>query len=182
MPKFSPAETQLPTEELDKLAGPKLVSWYKRMLSQPSFAKVQQEISDALSKWDENNRWAGILHAGKRDEAEQTIFDKIVAKSIPSQVVFEDDKVLVFKDINPQAPTHLLVIPKRRETLSQLRFATAEHEGILGHMLAVVAKVASEEGLGDYRLVVNDGRGAGQEVFHLHMHVLAGRPLTWPPG
>jgi len=90
--------------------------------------------------------------------------------------------VVVFKDINPQAPTHWLVVPKTRQGLTQLREARAEHASILGHMMTTIAKVAKEKQLGDYRVVVNDGPKAGQEVYHLHMHVVAGRDFAWPPG
>ena len=96
----------------------------------------------------------------------------------------EDDKCLAFRDINPVAPTHVLVIPKHREGLTQLRMADAEHKDILGHLLVVAAKVANAEG-GDgsgYRIVINDGIAAAQSVFHLHVHVIGGRDMTWPPG
>ena len=109
-------------------------------------------------------------------------------------MVHEDDKCLAFRDINPVAPTHVLVIPKHREGLTQLRMADAEHKDILGHLLVVAAKVANAEGFtaennsdegGDgsgYRIVINDGIAAAQSVFHLHVHVIGGRDMTWPPG
>ena len=99
----------------------------------------------------------------------------------------EDDKCLAFRDISPVAPTHVLVIPKHREGLTQLRHADAEHQDILGHLLVVAAKVAQDEGFtadgeGGYRIVINDGAQAAQSVFHLHVHVIGGRDMTWPPG
>mmetsp|Transcript_42175 Transcript_42175/g.100116 ORF Transcript_42175/g.100116 Transcript_42175/m.100116 type:complete len:300 (-) Transcript_42175:178-1077(-) len=169
---FSP-ETEFPT----------LAKWFSTIQdTEPVFARVAGEVQGGLDFWAKNGRWDAIHLAGKRDIAPATIFDKILAKEIPSDVVYEDSKVLVFKDINPKAPTHLLLIPKHREGLTQLREAAPDHAGVLGHLLVTAAKVAKEQELGDYRLVINDGKGAGQEVFHLHAHLLAGRDLTWPPG
>jgi histidine triad (HIT) family protein len=112
---------------------------------------------------------------------EVTIFDKIVKGEIPCTKVFEDEKVLAFKDINPAAPVHVLLIPKNREGLDRLSYAEDRHKDLLGHMMVSVPKVAQAAGLSDYRLVINDGAKAGQTVFHLHMHILGGGPLKWPP-
>jgi len=180
LPKFEPKGS---TWSQEACFGANLSRWFNWVkVNDASFAKVYEEITGALKGWDENGRWDTIQGAGKRDTAPATIFDKIIAKEIPSDIVFEDDHCLVFKDVNPQAPTHLLVIPKKREGLTQLRHATEDHKGMLGHMMATVASVVREHKLEGYRLVVNDGESAGQTVFHLHMHILAGRPLTWPPG
>lgn len=104
-------------------------------------------------------------------------------QKIPANVVYEDELVFAFRDIAPVAPTHVLLIPKRRDGLTQLQFATAEHKQVLGHMLAVaVPAIAAKEGLTSYRLVVNDGAESCQSVFHLHMHIIGGKQLTWPPG
>jgi histidine triad (HIT) family protein len=110
------------------------------------------------------------------------LFCKIVAGSIPAKLVFEDDRAVAFRDINPQAPTHALVIP--RSHIPSLAEAVEEDEALLGHLLRVAARVAREEGHaeGGYRTVINTGPDAGQTVFHIHVHVLAGRTLTWPPG
>ena len=113
--------------------------------------------------------------------AEVTIFDKIVKGEIPSTKVYEDDLVLAFKDINPAAPVHVLLIPKHRDGLDRLSHAEDRHKALLGHMMVTVPKVAKASGLGDYRLVINDGARAGQTVFHLHMHILGGGQFTWPP-
>ena len=110
-----------------------------------------------------------------------TIFGKVISREIPAQIVYEDDLCLAFRDINPQAPTHVLIIPKKE--IPRLVDATAEDEALLGHMLIAAGKVARELGVGEaFRLVVNNGAEAGQSVFHLHMHVLGGRGFKWPPG
>lgn len=111
----------------------------------------------------------------------ETIFSKIIRREIPASIVYEDDLALAFKDVNPQAPIHLLVIPK--EPIPQLAQAEPSHQELLGHLLLVAQRVAEEVGLTNgYRLVINNGQDAGQTVFHLHIHILGGRPLDWPPG
>lgn len=112
----------------------------------------------------------------------ETIFSKILRREIPARVVFEDDRCLAFHDINPQAPVHVLVIPKK--PLTSVDEVGVEDEALVGHLVRVAGQVAQELGLGEagYRLVVNNGAAAGQTVFHLHIHVLGGRTLTWPPG
>jgi histidine triad (HIT) family protein len=115
--------------------------------------------------------------------AEQNcLFCKIVAGEIPAAKIFEDERAVAFRDINPQAPTHALVIP--RQHVASLNDAHETDEVLLGHLLLVAARVAREEGHADggYRTVVNTGADAGQTVFHIHVHVLGGRRLTWPPG
>lgn len=110
------------------------------------------------------------------------IFCKIAGKQIPAKVVHEDDRCLAFDDINPQAPVHALVIPKRHAaSLAELTEADA---GLLGHLMLTAAALAKQKGVADsgYRVVVNTGRHGGQTVFHLHLHVLGGRHMTWPPG
>ncbi len=109
-----------------------------------------------------------------------TIFGRILRGEIPCQEVYADDLCLAFRDVNPQAPVHVLVIP--REPIPHLGEATAEHQALLGHLLLVAAKVARLEGLESWRTVINSGAEAGQTVFHLHLHVIGGRPLAWPPG
>lgn len=109
-----------------------------------------------------------------------TIFSKIIDGSIPADIIYEDERCLAFRDISPQAPVHFLVIP--REPLAKLSDAGDEHRELLGHLLLVASKVAGEQGLTDFRLNVNNGAGASQTVFHLHVHVLGGRPFSWPPG
>lgn len=111
----------------------------------------------------------------------ECIFCKIAGGEVPSKKVFEDDRVYCFRDINPQAPTHILVVPKRH--VGTLLEAEGD-EALLGHIVAVATRLAREEGLaeGGFRLVWNCGAGAGQSVWHLHLHLLGGRPFGWPPG
>ena len=110
-----------------------------------------------------------------------TIFKKIIDREIPADIVYEDDLCLAFRDISPKAPTHVLVIPKKE--IVSLADLTDEDEQIVGRCVLVTSKVADSEGLGKgYRVVVNCGDDGGQEVPHLHFHVLGGRKLTWPPG
>lgn len=121
--------------------------------------------------------------AKKADAGEPTIFDKIVAKQIPSAVLYEDDTALAFRDISPQAPVHFLVIPKQRGGLSQLSKAQEGDERLLGHLLYVASKVAKQEQLSHgYRVTINDGPNGCQSVYHLHLHIMGGRQLAWPPG
>lgn len=110
------------------------------------------------------------------------LFCRIVAQEIPADFAYQDEQCVVIRDLNPQAPTHLLVIPK--EHLESLDDASQKDEALLGHLLRVAARVANSEGLaeGGYRVVINNGAGAGQSVFHLHVHVLGGRIMNWPPG
>lgn len=114
-------------------------------------------------------------------ETTDTIFGKIIRKEIPADIVYEDDLALAFRDINPQAPVHILVIPKK--PIPQLDAAESQDADILGHLLLTAKHIAQQAGLSNgYRLVINNGPAAGQTVFHLHLHILGGRDLTWPPG
>jgi histidine triad (HIT) family protein len=112
----------------------------------------------------------------------ECLFCRIVSKHIPASIVFEDDRLLVFNDINPQAPLHALVIPKRH--IASLNDLTPGEDGLVGEMVRRAAAVAREKGYGDrgFRTVFNTNAEAGQTVFHIHLHLLAGRGLTWPPG
>jgi histidine triad (HIT) family protein len=110
------------------------------------------------------------------------LFCRIIAGEIPGELLHQDDHCVVLRDTNPQAPLHALVIP--REHLESLDDASQKDEALLGHLLRIAARVANDQGQAEsgYRTVINTGAGAGQSVFHLHVHVLAGRPLNWPPG
>jgi histidine triad (HIT) family protein len=110
------------------------------------------------------------------------LFCRVVRKEIPSSVVYEDDRLLVFNDINPQAPLHALIVPKRH--IPSLNDLSADDDQIIGEMVRRAAAVAREKGYGDrgFRTVFNTNAEAGQTVFHIHLHLLAGRGLSWPPG
>ncbi|MGH8598688.1 MAG: histidine triad nucleotide-binding protein [Gammaproteobacteria bacterium] len=113
--------------------------------------------------------------------ADKTLFERIIAREIPASIVFEDAQCIAIKDINPQAPFHVLVIPK--QSLPTVAAASAADAPLLGHLLLIAAQVARDAGYGEaFRLAINNGSGAGQTVFHLHVHVLGGRPFRWPPG
>ena len=110
-----------------------------------------------------------------------TIFGKIINREIPADIVYEDELCLAFRDINPQAPTHVQLIPKKE--IARLADAAPEDAALLGHLMLAAGKIAQKLGVGDaFRLVVNNGAGAGQSVFHLHLHIIGGRKLGWPPG
>jgi histidine triad (HIT) family protein len=112
----------------------------------------------------------------------KTLFEKIIAREIPAEVVYEDDSVLAFRDIKPAAPTHVLIVPKK--PIPRIAEAHAGDQAMLGHLLLKAVEVAAKLGLHEtgYRLVINNGRDGGESVPHLHCHILGGRPLSWPPG
>ena len=110
----------------------------------------------------------------------ETIFSKIIKREIPADIIYEDDLAIAFRDVNPQAPVHFLVIPKKQ--IVKLSEATDQDQALLGHLLLVASKVAKQEGLTSFRLVTNNGAEAGQSVFHLHILVLGDRAFNWPPG
>ena len=108
------------------------------------------------------------------------IFLKIVNKELPADIVYEDDIAIAFNDISPQAPTHILIIPKKE--ITKLTDSTSNDTELLGHLLFVAKKITDDLKIENYRVVINNGSEAGQTVFHLHLHVLAGRTFGWPPG
>lgn len=110
-----------------------------------------------------------------------TIFGKIIKHEIPADIIYEDDQCLAFRDVNPQAPVHFLVIPK--QAIPRLQDITPADQNLIGHIHGVITKLVVQESIEEaYRVVANSGAGAGQSVFHLHFHVLGGRPMSWPPG
>jgi histidine triad (HIT) family protein len=111
-----------------------------------------------------------------------TLFEKIIARQIPAQILHEDDLTLAFADIHPQAPTHVLIVPKK--PIARINEANPADHALLGHLLLKAAEVARKLGLDQtgYRLVINNGRDGGESVPHLHVHILGGRPMAWPPG
>lgn len=112
-----------------------------------------------------------------------TIFKKIIDKEIPADIVFEDELCLAFRDVSPQAPTHILLIPKK-EIRSMNDIDKGQDQEILGHLMVTAHQIAKDQNLGEegYRLVINTNDNGGQSVYHLHVHILGGRPMTWPPG
>ncbi|XP_073134561.1 14 kDa zinc-binding protein [Henckelia pumila] len=142
--------------------------------------RFRRALSSISASDEEAFARAAALNA---DSETPTIFDKIIAKEIPSTIVYEDEKVLAFRDISPQAPVHVLVIPKLRDGLTQLGKADQRHGEILGHLLYAAKIVAEKEGIIDgFRVVINSGPSACQSVYHLHLHVLGGRQMKWPAG
>ena len=111
-----------------------------------------------------------------------TLFEKIAARQISAQIVYEDELVLAFRDVSPQAPAHALIVPKK--PIARIAEATGDDQALLGHLLLKAAEVAETIGLkeGGYRLVINNGRNGGESVPHLHCHILGGRQMAWPPG
>ncbi len=110
-----------------------------------------------------------------------TIFGKIIRQEIPADIVYEDDLTLAFRDVNPQAPVHILIIPK--QPIVSIAEANEADAALLGHLLLTVKRVATQEGLEEgYRIVINTGKDGGQTVFHLHLHLLGKRMMAWPPG
>ncbi len=114
-------------------------------------------------------------------QSTETIFSKIIRREIPADIVYEDDLAIAFKDITPKAPIHILVIPK--EPIAQLSHVEARHHALMGHLLLTAKRVAEQVGLDNgYRVVINNGSDGGQTVSHLHLHILGGRQMQWPPG
>ncbi|KAL3632334.1 14 kDa zinc-binding protein [Castilleja foliolosa] len=164
---FFKASNRAPGISLSPLAPRPLL--FRRILSSVSATSDEEAAAKAA--------------AINADCGAPTIFDKIIAKEIPSTIVYEDESVLAFRDINPQAPVHVLVIPKLRDGLTELGKAKKTHEEILGRLLYAAKIVAEKEGIVDgFRVVINNGPSACQAVYHLHLHVLGGRQLKWPPG
>ena len=113
-------------------------------------------------------------------ENSDCLFCKIVKGDIPSSKIYEDDDIFAFNDINPQAPTHILICPKKH--IEKIASMDLEDTALIGKVIESAKKIAEDKQIEDYRLVFNNGSGAGQEVFHIHLHLLAGRPFAWPPG
>ncbi|MBI2376965.1 MAG: histidine triad nucleotide-binding protein [Deltaproteobacteria bacterium] len=111
---------------------------------------------------------------------DKTIFGRIIDREIPATIVHEDELCVAFEDVHPVAPTHVLVVP--RKPIDRVSSASEADEKLLGHLLTTAASIAKARGIADFRLVTNNGAGAGQSVFHLHVHLIAGRKLGWPPG
>ena len=158
------------------------ISTRKAVLAAPFFRPI---FSRSMSSSDEVS---AAERAASTDPAinpaAPSFFDKIVSKEIPSTIIYEDDQCLAFRDINPQGPVHFLVIPKNKDGLNRLSNAREDQKNLLGHLLYTAQKVAHQEGLveGGFRTVINDGKNGAQSVYHLHIHVIGGRQMNWPPG
>lgn len=139
-------------------------------------------VSSQIVLYGSNEMSGEVEKAQSAAPGGDTIFGKIIRGEIPTNFIHEDDQSVAFHDINPQAPVHFLVIPKR--PIAQLSTSEDSDEQLLGHLLVVARKVAAKLGVDKtgYRVVINDGRQACQAVFHVHVHVLAGRQMSWPPG
>lgn len=138
--------------------------------------------SSAPSDEVEKAQAAAAAAAGAGDGAPATIFDKIIDKEIPADVFYEDDLCLAFRDIAPQAPVHFLVIPKVRDGLTQLCKAREDQKALLGHLMYVAQQLGQKECPSGFRVTINDGKDGAQSVYHLHLHVMGGRQMAWPPG
>jgi histidine triad (HIT) family protein len=123
----------------------------------------------------------GSENQGSNNQRSETLFAKIIRREIPADIVYEDELALAFRDIHPQAPVHILVIPK--QPIPKLADAHLDDQALLGHLLLTVKAIALQEGLDNgYRVVINTGDDGGQTVYHLHLHILGGRAMKWPPG
>ncbi|KAL3668234.1 hypothetical protein V7S43_006331 [Phytophthora oleae] len=154
------------------------------LASGPSFSRrpLAPFAIRAMSS-DERSKADAAAASGASAAVGETIFDKIINRQIPAKIAYEDDQCLAFHDVNPQTPVHILLIPKKRDGLTQLAHAEERHEAVLGHLLYTAKLVAKQQNLDKgFRIVINDGEDGCQSVFHLHLHLLGGRKLGWPPG
>lgn len=150
------------------------------LIVRPSSGKLPRLITKPFSEdtGDEVNK-AKIAYEQNKNSFQPTIFSKIISREIPANIIYEDDKCLAFHDINPVSPTHILVIPKRHIPM----LSETQDTEILGHLMRVVRQVAENEKLTEgFRVVINNGLHGCQSVYHLHIHVLGGRQMGWPPG
>ncbi|XP_019620903.1 PREDICTED: histidine triad nucleotide-binding protein 1-like [Branchiostoma belcheri] len=148
----------------------------------PRVVLANQVCTSGTHDCDEVSKAQAAAEARQKyGNPEPTIFSKILDGSIPADIIHEDDKCIAFRDVSPQAPKHFLVIP--RTPIPQLSMAQDDDSQLLGHLLNVARKTAAKEGLDNgYRVVINDGKDGSQSVYHLHIHVLGGRQMGWPPG
>ena len=117
----------------------------------------------------------------KKEEKEETVFEKIIKKEIPADIIYEDDDCMAFKDLHPIAPTHILLIPKKH--IAKIGDATEEDAQMLGKLMTKISVITNQLKINDnFRIIINNGAQAGQTVFHLHLHIISGRAMSWPPG
>jgi histidine triad (HIT) family protein len=173
------------TTQFHPLAASALGGFPTTTNSSPALSLFHSSATFALAmspSSDEVKKAQAAAEAGAGDGEPSTIFDKIISKDIPADVIYEDELCLAFRDINPQAPVHFLVIPKARDGLTQLSKAREDQKQLLGHLMYVAQDLASKECPSGFRLTVNDGKDGAQSVYHLHIHVMGGRQMNWPPG
>ncbi|XP_021745807.1 14 kDa zinc-binding protein-like [Chenopodium quinoa] len=148
----------------------------------PSLTRIASQSTSSSNPSVSSEKEAALAAASTPTDS-PTIFDKIINKEIPANVVYEDEKVLAFRDINPQAPVHILIIPKVKDGLIRLAKAEERHFDILGRLLYTAKVIAKQEGLEEgFRIVINDGPKGCQSVYHIHVHLLGGRQMEWPAG
>ena len=188
LPSSSSSSSSLPLVNTVRVAtfsahGSKLAS-VNRLTRISSHLTVSRELCSGTSNSNSGKMSDEAAKAQSAKAEQTTIFDKIISKEIPATIAYEDDKCLAFHDVNPQAPKHLLVIPKVRGNLSQLSKAQESDKEILGHLMYTAKVVAEQEGLAKegYRIVINDGPHGCQSVYHIHLHIIGGRQMAWPPG
>ena len=149
----------------------------------PRHAPVRFARCRLMSSSERLNADAAADASAPQAPPNETIFDRIIRREVPARIAYEDDQCLAFHDANPQAPVHVLIIPKTRDGLTQLARAEERHEALLGHLLYAAKLVAQQQRLDKgFRIVINDGVDGCQSVDHLHLHLLGGRTLGWPPG
>ncbi len=139
-----------------------------------------KEMSDEVAKAKEAAKNFKLSDADGAGPA--TVFDKLLSGEWPSEKVYEDDTAFAFRDVAPQAPTHILVIPKHRDGLVSLSKAREDQKALLGHLMYVAQEIGKKECPAGFRIVINDGEEGAQSVFHVHLHILGGRQMKWPPG
>eukprot|EP00557_Chaetoceros_sp_GSL56_P001745 CAMPEP_0176486722 /NCGR_PEP_ID=MMETSP0200_2-20121128/5721_1 /TAXON_ID=947934 /ORGANISM="Chaetoceros sp., Strain GSL56" /LENGTH=142 /DNA_ID=CAMNT_0017883445 /DNA_START=366 /DNA_END=794 /DNA_ORIENTATION=- len=138
------------------------------------------EVSKAKEAASQQNQVKTSSH--EDNAGPKTVFDKLLSGEWPSDIVYQDDKAFAFRDVNPQAPIHILVIPKHRDGLISLSKAREDQKELLGHLMYVAQQVGQKECPNGFRIVINDGQDGAQSVYHLHLHILGGRQMRWPPG
>ncbi|KAG7372572.1 HIT-like domain containing protein [Nitzschia inconspicua] len=155
--------------------SPFVASTSSRFYSTTPLTALAMSASDEVQKAADAAKTVG-------DGSSPTIFDKIVSGEIPSNKIHDDELCIAFRDVNPQAPVHFLVIPKNRDGLTQLSKAREDQKALLGHLMYVAQELGQKECPGGFRIVINDGKDGAQSVYHLHLHVMGGRSMQWPPG
>lgn len=146
-------------------------------------SKAKAAAAAASQQQQQQQQQSSSISSSHQDGAgPNTVFDKLLSGEWPTDKVYEDEKAFAFRDVNPQAPVHILVIPKHRDGLVSLSKAREDQKELLGHLMYVAQEVGKQECPNGFRIVINDGEHGAQSVYHLHLHVLGGRQMRWPPG